>query len=58
MTMSTSGETCSPNISTSSATLETTVTAAGSATRTRPCRKRAAPTPPASTVKAGVTGPL
>src|SRR6185312_7220170 len=50
MTMSVSGETRSPNMSTSSPVLEMTVTLAGSSTWTRPWRNREAPTPPAKTV--------
>src|SRR6185312_3593937 len=54
MTMSVSGETRSPNMSTSSPVLEMTVTLAGSSTWTRPWRNREAPTPPAKTVIMGV----
>src|SRR6266567_8196222 len=47
--LSRSGETCSPSTSRSSPTFPTTVTAPGSATSTRPRRKRAPPTPPDKT---------
>ena len=50
MTVSMSGETCKPCHAKSSPTLQIAVTLAGSATRHSPSRKRAAPTPPASTV--------
>src|SRR4051794_4709959 len=48
-----SGETCRPYGSRSSPTFPITVTSAGATRRTRPCRKRAAPTPPASTATRG-----
>src|SRR5437660_893255 len=49
-----SGETWRPTNSSSSAVLTIAVTSAGGTTRTRPARKRAAPTPPAS---AAITRP-
>src|SRR3990172_8660029 len=51
--MSMSGETCRPNHSQSSPTLEKIVTSDGRWTASRPWRKRAAPTPPARTAIMG-----
>src|SRR5436309_5341782 len=51
--MSISGETCSPKNSASSPTFEMMVTSDGRWTASSPCRKRAAPTPPARTVITG-----
>src|SRR5205823_3833164 len=54
MTVSRSGATWSPKNSSSSAVLPMTVIRRGSVRRVRPVRKRAPPTPPASTVMDGL----